>query len=120
MGQGMSLSHGVLGRDIDAMSVVDDAIEDGIGEPSTTEVLVPVGDGQLRGNDEGAGSVALLDGLEEVLFLWLGKTGDRKVIDDKQVEFGYALQQPVVGSLSACLHEEGQERRHAQVLCGEA
>ena len=107
MGQGTGLSHRVFGRDVDAMCVVNDAIEDGIGETSATEVFVPVCDGQLRCHDEGAGAVALLDGLEEVLFLWLCETGDREVIDDKQVELGDALKQPVVGSLSASLHEEG-------------
>ena len=71
MGQGTRLSHRVFGRDVDAMCVVNDAIEDGIGETSATEVFVPVGDGQLRCHDEGARAVAFLDGLEEVLFLWL-------------------------------------------------
>jgi hypothetical protein len=68
------------------MSVVNDAIEDGIGKTSATEVLVPAGDGQLRRHDEGAGVVGLLDGLEKVLFLWLGETGDGKGVDDEQVE----------------------------------
>jgi nucleoside 2-deoxyribosyltransferase len=51
--------------------------------------------------------VAFLDGLEEVLFLWLGKTGDREVIDDQQVEFPLKRQNRPAPARNTVRHHTG-------------
>jgi NAD dependent epimerase/dehydratase family len=39
---GVLFAHGFLGRELDAVSVVHESVEDGIGEAPAAEVLVPV------------------------------------------------------------------------------
>jgi hypothetical protein len=36
-------THGVLGRKVDAVRVVNDAVQDGVRDPAASEILVPVG-----------------------------------------------------------------------------
>ena len=99
-------SHRVFGCNLDAMRVVNDAVQDGVGEPAAAEVLMPVGHGQLRGDDRGTRAVTLLDGLEEVLFLRLGEAGKAKIINDEQSDFAQAFEEPIVGALSAPLERK--------------
>ena len=94
------------------MRGVNDAIQDGIGDPTAAQVLMPVGHGQLRCDGQGAAAVALFDGLEEVLFLRIGETAKGKIVDDQQVYFGQALEEAILGALGTSLHEEGQQCRH--------
>ncbi len=81
------------------MRGVNDAIQDGIGDPAAAQVLMPVGHGQLRCDGQGAGAVALFDGLEEVLFLRIGETAKGKIVNDQQVYFGQALEEAIIGTL---------------------
>ncbi len=53
------------------------------GDASATQVLMPVGDGQLRGDDGGAGAVAFLDGLEQILLFAVGEAGKTEVVHDQ-------------------------------------
>jgi hypothetical protein len=46
------------------MGVMDEAIEDGIGDACATEELVPVADGELGSDHDCPGAVALLEGLQ--------------------------------------------------------
>ena len=46
------------------MGVMDQAVEDGIGDASAAEELVPVADRELGGDHGCPGAVALLEGLE--------------------------------------------------------
>ena len=46
------------------MGVMDQAVEDGIGNASAAEELVPVADWELGSNDDCPGAVALLESLE--------------------------------------------------------
>ena len=63
------------------MGVMNEAVEDGIGDASAAEELVPVTDGKLGGDDDGSGAVALLEGLEQVLLFPIGEAGETKIID---------------------------------------
>jgi hypothetical protein len=51
---------------VDAISVVDDAGEDGVGEGGNPDQIVPAIDGNLPGDDERAFVVTVLDDFEEV------------------------------------------------------
>lgn len=80
---GVGFAHRVFGVEFDAVSVVDEPVEDGIGDASAAEILVPVGHGQLRGHDGGAAAVALFDGFEQILLFPLGHTRKAKIVHDK-------------------------------------
>lgn len=48
----------------EATSVVDDAVENGVGDGRLTDDVVPPVDGNLAGDEGGAPAAALLDDLE--------------------------------------------------------
>ena len=62
-GSGARRLSQALAGELDAIGVVNDAIEDGIGERRIADDLVPAVDRQLAGDDDGAGVVAVLDDL---------------------------------------------------------
>src|SRR5215471_7669711 len=59
-------SQAVAGE-IDAVCVVDESIEDGVGVSRITDQLVPFIHGDLAGDDRGAPPVSLLEDLEEIM-----------------------------------------------------
>ena len=52
------------------MGVVDDAVEDGVGQRRIADDLVPAVDRQLAGDDQRAGVVAILDDLQQIALLF--------------------------------------------------
>ena len=48
------------------MGVVNQAIQDGVGDRGIADVFMPVFDRELAGDDGGAGAVAVLDDLQEI------------------------------------------------------
>ena len=52
--------------ELDAVGVVDDAVEDGVGQCRVADDLVPALDRQLAGDQQRAGVVAVLDDFEQV------------------------------------------------------
>ncbi len=61
----MALAQALSGQ-FDAIGVVDDAVEDGVGEGGNADQIVPAGDGNLAGDDERAFVVAVLDDLQQI------------------------------------------------------
>ena len=53
----------------DAMSVVDDAIEDSVGDGGIADDVMPVFQRQLAGDQDGSDVVAILDDFEEIASL---------------------------------------------------
>ena len=61
---GVLLAHGFVGAQLDAMGAVDEPIEDGVGNPVPTEILMPVRYRELRRDDRGPRAVALFERFE--------------------------------------------------------
>ena len=55
-----------LAVEFDPVCVVDDAVEDGVGQRRVADDLVPVVDRHLAGDDQRAGAVAILDDLQQI------------------------------------------------------
>ena len=55
------------------MGVVDDAVEDRVGEGGLVDDGVPSLDGQLAGDDDRSGAVAVLDDFHEIAALRRGQ-----------------------------------------------
>ena len=64
----MFFAHALAGE-FDAIGVVDEAVEDGVGDGGIADDFVPVVDGHLAGDDGRAALVAVLDDLEEIAAL---------------------------------------------------
>jgi hypothetical protein len=56
--------------EFDPVRVVDDPVEDGVGQRRVADDLVPVVDRQLAGDDQRAGAVAVLDDLQQIALLF--------------------------------------------------
>jgi hypothetical protein len=67
--------------EFDPMRVVDDAVEDGVGQRRIADDFVPVVDRHLAGDDQRAGAVAILDDLQQIALLF-GKQRFRAPIVD--------------------------------------
>ena len=66
---GGSLLAQALAAQFDAVGVVDDPIEDGVGQGGIADEFVPAIDRKLAGDDQRAGVVAVLDDLQQVALL---------------------------------------------------
>ena len=86
---GGDLSHAFSFQD-DAVGVVDEAVEDGVGEGGIADDLVPVFDRDLAGDDGGAAAVAILDDFEQVAALLGGQRIEPPIIEDEQLDAGDA------------------------------
>jgi len=71
---------------LDAMGVVDEAVEDGIGDGGVAERLMPLFDRHLAGEDGGATLRAVLDDLEQIGRLLTGERLHREVIQHQDVD----------------------------------
>ena len=58
-----------LSLEVDAVGVVDESVEDGVGDGGIADELVPAIDGQLAGHDDRSRLVSILDDFEEVAAL---------------------------------------------------
>src|SRR5262245_61781643 len=63
------LSAQRLALELETMGIVDDAIEDGVGDGRLADDVVPAIDGDLAGDEGGAAAIALLDDLQQIAAL---------------------------------------------------
>ncbi len=89
------------------MGVVDDAVEDGIGQGRVADQVVPAIDGNLAGDQRRAAAVAVLDDLQEVVALLRTERFEPPVIEDQQLHSAERPHQPGVATIAACQCEIG-------------
>jgi hypothetical protein len=73
-------SHAVSFED-EAVSVVDEAVEDGVGDGRIGDDLVPMLDRHLAGDDGRSALVAIVDDFEEIAALLAGKRSEAPIIE---------------------------------------
>ena len=100
------------------MSVVDDAVEDGIGVGGFADERVPRVHRRLAGDDGGAPPVALLHDLQEVLAGWGVEGGKPKIVKDKQVHPRQRPEQPGMAAVAAGKRQIAEQLGHTLVEDG--
>ena len=70
------------------MCVVKESVADGICDGGFTDVIVPLGHGELAGEDRGLVPVAILDDLEEISALGFGDPHEPPVVDHEDIDPG--------------------------------
>src|SRR5262245_20451492 len=70
------------------MGVVEEAVADGIGEGGIADEGVPLSDGQLAGQDGGAGAMPIIEQFEEVPTILRGESIEPPVVDEQDVNAG--------------------------------
>ena len=81
-------AHRFVGSQTDLMGAMDQPIKDGIGHCGIADVVVPLLDGKLAGDEGGARAHAIVEDLEQIGSFARADGCDRKVVDHEQVHFG--------------------------------
>ena len=82
---GLGAAHG-LTAEIDAMGVVDEPVEDGVGVGGVSDEAVPIGDGNLAGDECGFSPVAFFKNFEQVM-PGLGIEGcEPPIVEDEKLD----------------------------------
>ena len=102
------------------MGIVDEAVEDGVGEGRVTEAGVPVIDGHLGGDQGSAVAVAVVEDLQDITGLGGGEGITEPVVEDEQVDTTQGIQQLGVGAVGVGERGGVDQTGEALVAHGEA
>ena len=91
-GCGFLLSHAVS-LQCNAVGVVDDAVEDGIGDGGFADQVVPLGDGHLGGDQGLFTAVAFLADFQEIEPLAIVEAMGSPVIENQELNPGELVDQ---------------------------
>jgi len=94
------------------VGVVDEPVEDGVGDGGVGDDLVPVIDRQLAGHDGRAAIVPVVDDLQKVAALILGQGGEPPVVEDEKLDSCQVLEQPGMTSVAACQRQGIEQSRN--------
>ena len=81
MSRGFSFSHG-FSLECDGVSVVDESVENGVGQGGVSDGFVPVFDGYLGGDEGGGAVVSVFGNLEEISSFFIRQEGRSPVVND--------------------------------------
>src|SRR3954453_22673158 len=96
------LSAQAVAAQMDAMCVVDEAVEDGIGQGWVAgDQVVPAVDGELAGDQRGAAAVAVLDQFQQVAPLLWPERLEPPVVEDEQLHCAERAHQPGMPAIAA-------------------
>src|SRR5260370_19155427 len=99
----------------DPIGIVDDAIENGVGQSGIAHELVPAVDGKLACDDQRAGVVAILSDLQQIALL-LGQQRLRSpIVEYEQVDAAELTHQLGVAPVTAPQCQLGKQARDALV-----
>src|SRR5271157_5698183 len=113
----MPLAQALAGQ-LDAIGVVDDAVEDGVGERWDADQIVPAVHGNLAGDDERAFVVAILDDFEQIARLIGRERFGSPVVQDEQFDARQGAQESGVARIPMGDGQIGEEPGHACVENG--
>src|ERR1700750_1517589 len=103
------LSAQRVAAQLDAVGVVDDAIEDCVGQSWVADQVMPAVHWDLAGDQRGATAVAILDDFQQVMALLSGERLQPPIIKDEQLHAAKGAHQPGVATVAACQHEIAEQ-----------
>ena len=102
------------------MRIVNEAVEDAVGDGGIADLIVPVSQGNLTGQDSGAGGVTVVADFQEVAALRVGQRSHRPIIHDQHVDAGDPVQKFSEAAVDAGDGEIAQQAWGASIESGEA
>src|SRR6266849_3673530 len=112
---GLLLLSEALSFEVDAVCVVDEAIEDCVGDGGISDNFVPAIDGQLAGDDDRTGFISVLDDLEQIAALIGVERLRSPVIKNEQIETSDSTQHLGIAAIGAAECQGREETWHAMV-----
>jgi len=94
------LAHAVS-LECEAVSVVNEAVEDGVGDGGIGDDLVPAVDRHLAGDDGRSALVAVVYDFEEIATLLAGERGEAPVVEDEEIDPRQHLEEPCIAPVAA-------------------
>ena len=116
---GCSFSHG-FSLECDDVGVVDESVQNGVGQGVVTDGFVPVFDGHLCGDKGGRPVIAVFHNLEEVFSFFIRQERSSPVVDDDEVCAQQGAQYAFVAAGGSGDGQFLEEPRGADVAHGEA
>src|SRR6516164_7583095 len=104
-----------VAAELQAMRVVDDAVEDRVGEGRFADQIVPAVDRDLAGDQRGATAVAVLDDLQQVVTLLGAERLKTPVVEDQELDAAEGTHQARVTAVAARQCEIAEQARNALV-----
>jgi len=101
------------------VGVVDESVEDGVGEGGVAEDVMPVVEGELAGDERGAFAVAIVEDFEEVATLGIGEGREPEVVEQKELSPGESVEELGIGSVGSGECELGEQAREPEVAGGQ-
>lgn len=95
------------------MTVVNDPIEDGVGDRGFADHVVPLRDGQLGGDESGFSPVALLEDFQEIETLLIVEAVGAPIVEHQQLNTGEFVDEAREAAIEACQGEIFEQTRHA-------
>lgn len=86
------LAHGFAAEN-QAVGVMDQSVEDRVGERRVAQVAMPVIDRQRTGDQRGAALVAIVEDVEQIAHGLMGERREAEIIEEQQVDAGELLEQ---------------------------
>ena len=83
------------------MGVVDDPVEDGVGDGGVGDQIMPFRHGDLGGDDGGFAPIAFLDDFEQMEALLVGETVGSEVVENEQLDAGELVDEPRKAAVEA-------------------
>ena len=109
-----------LAIQLQAIGVVNQPVQQGIGDRGIADDLVPLGHGVLAGQERGPSADAIIDYLQQVAVgLGLGR-GQAEVIDDKQIQPGQGLEQGDQAAVGVGGFQAAKQLGRVEVLSAQA
>ena len=100
------------------MGIVDDAVEDGVGEGGIADHIVPAVDWELTGDQGSAAAVAFFGDLEQVMPLFGTEGFEAPVVEDEELDAAERAHRSRIASVTMGQRQIGEEPRDALVEDG--
>ena len=110
------LAHG-LAAHFDAMSVVNQTVEDAVSDGGIANLLVPARDRQLGSKNGGASLVAIFTDLPDFATLVFIQRGHGPVINDQNIDPAQSSQEVAQASIGPCQGQFTQHGGSPQIKC---
>ena len=118
-GDSLCFAHG-FAFDVEPVGVVDESVEDGVGESSVANGFVPEIDGQLGRDQGGLRVVAIVEDLEQIAAMRILEGCAQPVVEHDQVHVVESGELVLVGSVGPGDVQVVQEQRSPEVPGREA
>src|ERR1700742_1786857 len=114
---GFALSHAVSFKG-DAVGVVYDSVQDGVGNSGFAYHVMPLCDGKLGGDERGFSPIAFFEDFEEIEALLVVKTVSAPIVEHKQMYASKLIDDAGEAAVEAGHGEILEQTRHAQIKDG--